>query len=47
MPVRAGEGASPPVVESFIDHPAIPADPLGSFEDEWQALLEQYEPVPF
>jgi hypothetical protein len=25
----------------------LPSDPLLSFEDEWQSLLDQYEPVPF
>ncbi|MEV1130958.1 DUF222 domain-containing protein [Agromyces sp. NPDC049794] len=47
MPVGAGEGVSPPVVESFIDDPPIPPDPVDSFDDEWQALLELCEPVPF
>jgi hypothetical protein len=49
MPVRVGEGVSPPVAraEPVIDDPPIPPDPLASFEDEWQSLLEQFEPVPF
>ncbi|WP_136708795.1 HNH endonuclease signature motif containing protein [Agromyces sp. H66] len=49
MPVGAGEGVSPPITrsESFIDDPPIPPDPLDSFEDEWQSLLERYDPVRF
>ncbi len=50
-PVGVGEGLGlgPPAprAEPDIDDPAIPPDPLSSFDDEWQSLLEQYEPVPF
>ena len=47
MPVGPGEGVSPPVAESFIDDPPIPPDPLSSFDDVWQSLIDQYDPVPF
>lgn len=49
MPVGAGEGVSPPITRSapLIDDPPIPPDPLTSFDDEWQSLLELYDPVSF
>ena len=51
IPVGVGEGVAPPgsdpeTGETPIE-PPIPPDPLRSFDDEWQAILDRYEPVPF
>ena len=54
-PVGAGEGvagayaASQPAtaIERRLEPPPIPPDPCSTIDEEWQALLEWYEPVPF
>ncbi|MFE6257196.1 DUF222 domain-containing protein [Agromyces sp. NPDC057865] len=56
LPVAAGEGIDSGSdaawrmaegVERPGDPPPIPPDPSSTIDDEWQALLERCEPVPF
>ncbi len=51
MPIGPGEGvysadAASPGCPS-AEPPPIPPDPSSTIDEEWQALLERYEPVPF
>ena len=47
MPVGAGDGVDPPTGPPADQLEVVPPDPLASFDDEWQSLLEQSAPVPF
>ncbi|WP_187432425.1 HNH endonuclease signature motif containing protein [Agromyces mariniharenae] len=55
MPVGAGEGVdaadaacpASTAIARRIEPPPIPPDPSPTIDEEWQALLEWYEPVPF
>ena len=47
VPVGAGDGVDPPPGAPPVDAPVVPPDPIGSFDNEWQSLLERLAPVPF